>query len=34
MTKIAIIARVDGRSHPDAGDTVTTTPTHERVHLF
>ena len=32
--RVDIVARVDGREHPDAGDTIVVTPEPERVHAF
>ncbi|MFT4123570.1 MAG: sn-glycerol-3-phosphate ABC transporter ATP-binding protein UgpC [Microbacteriaceae bacterium] len=32
--RIDIVARVDGRSHPDAGDRVVITPQPDHVHVF
>jgi multiple sugar transport system ATP-binding protein len=29
-----IVARVDGRQHPNAGETVVLTPIHDHVHVF
>jgi multiple sugar transport system ATP-binding protein len=32
--RVDIIARVDGRNHPDAGDTVVVTPVPKHIHAF
>jgi multiple sugar transport system ATP-binding protein len=32
--RVDIVARVDGRSHPNAGETVSITPVAEHVHAF
>ncbi|WP_029146351.1 ABC transporter ATP-binding protein [Microbacterium luticocti] len=33
-TRTDIVARVDGRVHPNAGETVVLTPIHDHVHVF
>ena len=32
--RVDIVARVDGRTHPNAGETVVITPVAEHVHAF
>ena len=32
--RVDIVARVDGRTHPNAGDTIMITPVPEHIHAF